>query len=180
MLVVVCRRPCLRPLLLLLPLSAVSTSAAHLPFSHHNLLPSMNRKHGKAMPFKAVEVPTGNTPEDAAARPDYCLAHQAPIAAFEFPSGGVLFRGVKGALMLSMLPLWLTIWQGGAGARVKCALTLGVCSPITSRHLVLVNLAAGSPTDILACSSPSPAVAHCPPSPHLFASCGASRLIPHP
>lgn len=29
---------------------------AHLPFSHHNLLPSMNRKHGKAMPFKAVQV----------------------------------------------------------------------------------------------------------------------------
>jgi hypothetical protein len=63
-------------------------AAAHLPFSHHNLLPSMNRKHGTSMPFKAVEVPTGNTPEDAAARPDFCLPHQAPVAAFEFPSGG--------------------------------------------------------------------------------------------
>jgi len=46
----------------------------------------MNRKDGKAMPFKPLEVPTGNTPEDAAARPDFCLPHQAPVAAFEFPS----------------------------------------------------------------------------------------------
>jgi hypothetical protein len=50
----------------------------------------MNRKHGTSMPFKAVQVPTGNTPEDAAARPDYCLPHQDPVAAFEFPSGGSL------------------------------------------------------------------------------------------
>jgi hypothetical protein len=69
-------------------LAVFTPAAAHLPFSHHNLLPSMNRKHGKSMPFKAVQVPTGTTPEDVAARPDFCLAHQAPVAAFEFPSGG--------------------------------------------------------------------------------------------
>jgi hypothetical protein len=47
----------------------------------------MNRKNGIAMPFKAVEVPQGNTPEVVAARPDFCLPHQPPVAAFEFPSG---------------------------------------------------------------------------------------------
>ena len=156
MLVVICRRPCLRPLLLLLPLSAVMTCAAHLPFSHHNLLPSMNRKHGKAMPFKAVEVPMGSTPEDAAARPDYCLAHQAPIAAFEFPSGVVLYFlficfGVDGGLILVCeVPLHLL-----------CSCQPGRRSPLTQSLAPLL-----------------PCCPTLPPSPST--SCNASLLTPHP
>jgi len=61
--------------------------AAHLPFSHHKLTPVMLRDKASSMPFTQLEVPAGSSPEEAAARPSFCFEHQAPLAAFQFPSG---------------------------------------------------------------------------------------------
>jgi hypothetical protein len=73
------------PLLLLLLL--LSTTTAHLPFSHHRLFPGLTRAAGGPMPFSPVAIPAGDSPEAAAARPKYAMAHQPPLAAFEYPAG---------------------------------------------------------------------------------------------
>eukprot|EP00879_Flechtneria_rotunda_P007034 GHRR01007384.1.p1 GENE.GHRR01007384.1~~GHRR01007384.1.p1 ORF type:complete len:451 (+),score=111.23 GHRR01007384.1:101-1453(+) len=59
---------------------------AHLPFSHHNLTPTLKRSKGSLMPFKVIDIPQSNSSEDQAARPAYCFKHQPPLIAFEFPS----------------------------------------------------------------------------------------------
>eukprot|EP00775_Hariotina_reticulata_P012636 gene12636-12765_t len=61
---------------------------SHLPFSHHNLTPMLQRKGGKAMPFRSVvdSIPTGSSPEEQEARPQYCLSDRAPLSAYQFPS----------------------------------------------------------------------------------------------
>lgn len=60
---------------------------SHLPFSHHKLTPAMLRHKASAMPFTQLEVPAGSSAEEAAARPSFAFQHQAPLAAFSFPSG---------------------------------------------------------------------------------------------
>jgi hypothetical protein len=62
--------------------------AAHLPFSHHNLTPNLKRSKGETpMPFMPLQIPKGESPEAAEARPSYTTAHKAPLATFDFPSG---------------------------------------------------------------------------------------------
>eukprot|EP00883_Tetradesmus_obliquus_P015685 jgi/Sobl393_1/8841/SZX73315.1 len=60
---------------------------SHLPFSHHRLFPGLTRAAGGPMPFSAVAIPAGDSPEARAARPQYAMAHQPPLAAFEYPAG---------------------------------------------------------------------------------------------
>jgi hypothetical protein len=47
----------------------------------------MLRERASSMPFTPLEVPAGSSPEEAAARPTFSFEHQAPLAAFSFPSG---------------------------------------------------------------------------------------------
>ena len=65
----------------------LAVPAAHLPFSHHKLTPLMLRQRASSMPFTQLEVPAGDSEEEAAARPSFAFQHQAPLAAFSFPSG---------------------------------------------------------------------------------------------
>jgi hypothetical protein len=43
-------------------------------------------------PFTPLQVPGGDSPENAAARPSFSFEHQAPLAAFSFPSGVTPFH----------------------------------------------------------------------------------------
>jgi hypothetical protein len=69
-------------------LDCCNIRAAHLPFSHHNLTPNLKRSKGETpMPFTPRQIPKGESPEAAEARPCYTTAHKAPLATFDFPSG---------------------------------------------------------------------------------------------
>uniref|UniRef100_A0A383VN49 Rieske domain-containing protein n=1 Tax=Tetradesmus obliquus TaxID=3088 RepID=A0A383VN49_TETOB len=63
------------------------TDPSHLPFSHHNLTPTLKRSKGEApMPFTPLHIPKGDSAEDVEARPSFTMAHKAPLATFDFPS----------------------------------------------------------------------------------------------
>lgn len=80
--------PCLHHAATAAAATAAATYAAHLPFSHHNLTPTLKRGKGEApMPFTPLHIPQGDSAEDVEARPSFTMAHKAPLATFDFPSG---------------------------------------------------------------------------------------------